>query len=380
MKNYDTIVIGGGFSGLSMALTLAKNGLKVGVLERKKEIGLPTHTSGIFIRKLIEDFSVPKEVIDNYISGFTFYSPFGKKYTMKFKGSEFFHVNIPKYEKELANKCKQLKVDFYLNTNCTEINIKENLVKVNKKYKSKTLALCCGSDTNFVKELLDDRVRKFLVGIEFLCQGINVKIKDLPKCFFDYNIAPGYGLWLAPIKNNVSRVGLCRYFSSKINLKEELKNYIKKNIKSNFKIKEIRSGLIPISGPIKKTYGNRFVVVGDAAGQIGALSAGGIHYALNIGRIAGEIISKNINNPTEESLKEYEKLWKKKYYKLLKIELILRKIYDRLDSNEKIENFIKILETDSFIKLGRCMAKMRMSKIDYVKFLLTTLTKFPLFL
>ncbi len=42
---FDIIIVGGGPAGLAAAEFAAKDGLKVAVLERSKEIGYPIHTN-----------------------------------------------------------------------------------------------------------------------------------------------------------------------------------------------------------------------------------------------------------------------------------------------------------------------------------------------
>ncbi|HEX8729006.1 MAG TPA: FAD-dependent oxidoreductase, partial [Ktedonobacterales bacterium] len=45
-RQYDVLIVGGGPAGLSAAEAAAKAGARVAVLERRKEIGYPVHTSG----------------------------------------------------------------------------------------------------------------------------------------------------------------------------------------------------------------------------------------------------------------------------------------------------------------------------------------------
>ena len=53
---YDTIIIGGGPIGIYTALQLRKAGLKVLVVEKDEEIGIPRFCSGIISKKLFQRF------------------------------------------------------------------------------------------------------------------------------------------------------------------------------------------------------------------------------------------------------------------------------------------------------------------------------------
>lgn len=52
-----------------------------------------------------------------------------------------------------------------------------------------------------------------------------------------------------------------------------------------------RAGLIPVGGPVDPIAGDRVLLVGDAAGLVSPLTAGGIHTALESGRAAAVAIS-----------------------------------------------------------------------------------------
>ncbi|RLB76517.1 MAG: hypothetical protein DRH24_17745 [Deltaproteobacteria bacterium] len=356
MIPYDVIVVGAGFAGLSSALTLARQGLRVCVLERNKEIGKPVRTTGIFIQKLIDEFFIPKQFLENEIKGIFVHSPSGKCYPIKLEGPRFYMGNISRYQKWLANECIKWRVKFHLNTSCNDINIKKSKVKIDG-FESKAVILACGSNIDLVRKLTGNSVKKFLIGIEFVGKGINARNPRYFECFFDYDLAPGYGAWIAPITRDVNHVGLCRYSPCNVDIKKKLFEYFKRRIKSKFTIKEVRSGLIPISGPINKTYGDRFLIVGDAAGQTGALSCGGIYFALGIGKIAGKVLSAHIDNPSEDNLEEYEDAWKERYGRSLNYELMARSLWDRIDSNEEMEEALKVLEDPLVLEQMRSILK-----------------------
>ena len=52
MRNYDTVIVGGSYSGLSCARSAAARGLNTLVLERKKDLGEKIRTTGIFVGEL----------------------------------------------------------------------------------------------------------------------------------------------------------------------------------------------------------------------------------------------------------------------------------------------------------------------------------------
>ncbi|MFB5597418.1 MAG: NAD(P)/FAD-dependent oxidoreductase, partial [Nitrosopumilaceae archaeon] len=66
-------------------------------------------------------------------------------------------------------------------------------------------------------------------------------------------------------------------------------------------------------GLSRKTVYDNLMLVGDTAGHANPLVLEGIRYAIRYGRVAGEIAAKAIKSgdTSEESLAEYEEIWKK---------------------------------------------------------------------
>ncbi len=57
------------------------------------------------------------------------------------------------------------------------------------------------------------------------------------------------------------------------------------------RVVERRAGLIPCGGMVKPFAASKVMLLGDAAGMVSPLTAGGIHNALDVGRAAGVAIS-----------------------------------------------------------------------------------------
>jgi len=154
----------------------------------------------------------------------------------------------------------------------------------------------------------------------------------------------GYG-WIFPKKKHLN-IGIGEFIfqdeeRSKHNLSDVFKNYIKilkreKIIPDSVEIGKCKGGAIPIN-TLKKTYSNRVVLIGDAAGFVCPTSGEGIYFAMTSGKIAANVIAKALENKdtSEHYLSIYQKKWKKEFGKDLKILYKARK-KRRKGMNEKI--------------------------------------------
>lgn len=70
-------------------------------------------------------------------------------------------------------------------------------------------------------------------------------------------------------------------------------------------------GLIPIDGPVEKTFSDRILLTGDAAGFVSPFEGEGLYYARRSGEIAAEILSGVMSGKGQ--MKDYEDRWKKEF-------------------------------------------------------------------
>ncbi|MGQ9468319.1 MAG: LAGLIDADG family homing endonuclease [Nitrososphaerales archaeon] len=153
-----------------------------------------------------------------------------------------------------------------------------------------------------------------------------------------------HNCWIIPKGEGMANVGLGirPSFSERgVSLEEYLRRFINKHpiAYKRFQRGVILSrtgGLVPVGGPIKKTYSENAIVVGDAAGQVMATNGGGIPLAVICGDIGGEAIAKKLRG--ENDLSFYEKEWKSEVGKELDAGVKIRKVVDiALHSDRLIE-------------------------------------------
>lgn len=67
--DYDVAIVGGGPIGSTLAYKIAKEGYKVAILDKKKEIGIPLQCAGIVSKNLMDVNEIPDNLILNSVKG-----------------------------------------------------------------------------------------------------------------------------------------------------------------------------------------------------------------------------------------------------------------------------------------------------------------------
>jgi len=352
--DYDVVVVGGSFAGLTNAYFLAQEGLKVCLLERGK-IAEFTKSTGALTQSVIDDLDVPAKLIENEIDKYFIYSPSMKKYKYSLSKPLFFQSHTLDFLKWLKKQNKELNVDIKENIDCRNFEINSNLAKC-EGIKSRLIVFATGILPRSLQRLHNQKVN-YYHGLEYIVDGMKIEDEHAWQSYFDYNISPGYFSWISPINRKRSHVGILKKVGEGTNPTVAIKKLFKKIGSRPSKIYERRAGIVPLSGPLPKTYGNRYIIVGDAAGHIGAFSCAGINYSTRIAKATSKTIANNIDDPSEYNLRKYEIIWKQEVGGLLKQELLLRKAFDKINTNDKLEYFLKLLSKADNKRVARIMEK-----------------------
>jgi digeranylgeranylglycerophospholipid reductase len=78
---------------------------------------------------------------------------------------------------------------------------------------------------------------------------------------------------------------------------------------------EYHTGLIPLDPPRRTLAGHGLVLVGDAGGQASALVGEGIRFAIQAGRMAGEVVSRSLRagDVSVDALGAYTRAWRARW-------------------------------------------------------------------
>jgi flavin-dependent dehydrogenase len=141
------------------------------------------------------------------------------------------------------------------------------------------------------------------------------------------------------------RVGLC-ISSGNGSPTEYLKKLLKVSGISPDKIVSKYAGKVPIGGR-PRSYGERTLLIGDAAGQVKPVSAGGLYPICKAAPVLERTAKESIleDNFTKKCLSEYENGWKKDLGKELSRGYRIRKMFTNLSDGD-LDKIFRIIDRD----------------------------------
>ncbi|MCR6476517.1 NAD(P)/FAD-dependent oxidoreductase [Variovorax sp. ZS18.2.2] len=297
----DLLVVGASFAGLACAHAAALAGLSVMVLEKKTSAGAKLHTTGIIVKDAVDSVpwlaEVPPELVRR-IEGVRLYAPNMRHVDLHAPGYWFWATDAPALLDWMVDSTRACGVDVRLGT------LFEQALWMNDRWEVPvthgpciTATYLVGADgphSRVAKALGLSRNTRFLYGVEHEYQGARMA-PDLLHCFIDRKLAPGYIGW-ALDGVGVSQIGLARrlghHDANALRLAPLLKKIESVVSPGDAPPVAVRAGMIPCGGVLPVVARERALLVGDAAGMVSPVTAGGIHTALQHGERAGEAVAR----------------------------------------------------------------------------------------
>ncbi|UCG54165.1 MAG: NAD(P)/FAD-dependent oxidoreductase [Dehalococcoidia bacterium] len=339
---YDVIVVGGGPTGSYTARNLSEAGYSVLVLERRKKMGGRVCCTGIISQNCLDTFHIDGDLIQRKVNSATIYSPSGKKMRLWRRENQACIIDRALFDKYMAEKAQEVGVKYLFKNTVEEIitEIDHVTVKTDSQYeyKSRVAVIAGGFGSKLTKKLGLNEPVDCVFGAQI---DVNSECIDETEVFTGKRVAPGFFAWLVPTLPNRALAGLLSRNDPKGHLKKLL-FALKNEGKIDYDDREIDCRGITIK-PLTKTYGQRFIVVGDAAGQVKPTTGGGIYFGLLSAEIAVRNLKKALkeNNFSARSLSRYQREWKNELWQELKVCYWARKLYERL-SDQQIDRIFEI--------------------------------------
>ena len=291
-RSYDIAVVGAGFAGLACARRAAQRGLSVLVLDRKREPGERIHTTGILVKEAWEEWAAPDELVRE-VSRVRIHTPSHRFVELKRKDYFFLATDTAGLLRRLVDETRSAGAEVRFGEKYTDAT--RNGTRVNLEGVGVSCRFLVGADgarSRVAASFGLDRNVRLLKGLEWEFEPLD-SVGDCLHCFIDPECAPGYIGWVVP-GVGITQVGLAVHRSCKADVQKFIDRIDALFGLSGKRVLGRRGGVIPIGGLLRNFYGDRVLLIGDAAGMVSPLTAGGIHNAYRYGRVAADAVADHL--------------------------------------------------------------------------------------
>jgi digeranylgeranylglycerophospholipid reductase len=356
-KEVDLVVAGAGPGGLYAAIEALKRGLSVHVFDKKSVVGVPVKCGEYFpVRKEMESllpsageymevFDVPDDAVDNTCKTLRVISPKGKEYEFNF---EAFILDRTVLEQRAAKEVEELGGTVQLQTVVDLFTQNGEAYvgpKLSEAVKAKVIVAADGFPSKVAKAagILTDAYmtpNNIAINYEYLMTELPVD-QSITEMYMGTQFAPGGYGWIIPKGGHSANVGIGirTSYSKRNDGRGYLQFFLNECELTKSKLEGGKPGpmiadVLPVDGPLARTYSSNVMAVGDAAAMVMPTNGGGIATAMITGKIAGQIAADHIQHGTP--LSEYQQKWMQVMGKEMRVSTRLRRLADHFMGNDFI--------------------------------------------
>ena len=348
-SGYDVIVAGAGVAGCMAAIEASKQGVRIGLFEEHPQVGVPSHCSGVVSLSGLKLLGISSnQAFDQrLIRGARFFPPTGSPIEITRPEPVALIINRMKFDQYLAKNAINNGVELHTKSRITKFEkTSDQEIQVTIQNQgvvgAKVLIDASGAGSRLPTQagLKPPDWSQILPGLQYELIGTD-RQDDLVNLYFGSKRAPGFFAWSIPTGDHSVRAGLA---TSKGNVRTLLDQLVKEHWPKS-KIDATKSGSVLVSGPVDRSWSPRFMVAGDAAGQVKQTTGGGIVIGGYCGMLAGKAAASAVKNPrrADQFLETYDHEWREKFSSDLKKMGIGRRLFFGL-SDATLDKLFPALE------------------------------------
>jgi geranylgeranyl reductase family protein len=369
----DVAIIGGGPGGLSAARRLAADGWSVTVFEEHDRIGAPVHCTGVLAEDVIASLDLPAGAVLNPLSTVRFVAPAGHSFDYTTATTEAVVIDREVFDLALSRRADAAGADIRRGVRVAAVDPGDDHVVItlstDERIRARAVILACGASYGFQKRLGLGMPSTFLQSAQMELPA------DRPgdvEIHFGSEVAPKGFAWAVPVRRahgTFARIGVMADGDASAYFSKMLSRVQQRWEVSVPDAPAPRRRMLPLAS-VKRTYADRVLAVGDAAGLVKPTTGGGIYYSVVSGEIAAEVLGSRlaVNDLSASAMREYEERWRTRFQSEFAAQLALRFVAQRMRDSD-IDALFTLATTDGILPLVRETARFNRHR-DFILALL----------
>jgi geranylgeranyl reductase family protein len=355
-RTRDVAVVGAGPAGLITARNLAAAGHDVVVLEEHAEIGIPVHCTGLLGAEAFDELDLPRRAILTTTHATRFISADGNSVLVDAERVRASIVDRGVFDQMMADGARAAGAEIRSSARVRGIQVDADGVTISgdgehASVRARACVVACGASYRF------NRALGFGVPPMFV-QSAQLEAPfdgpDTIEVHLGRERAPGGFAWVVPFTRgdrSFNRVGMLCDNNASPRFAAFAKRVREQYAAADDEWPEARMKILPLA-PVPRTYTDRVVAVGDAAGLVKPTTGGGIYYGLVSGHLAAETLDSALREDrlSESRLKSYETAWRGRLGAEIRTALAFRSLVSRLN-DRAIDSTVELARIDGIVPL-----------------------------
>jgi flavin-dependent dehydrogenase len=338
---------------------IARCGYSVLVCEEHASIGRPVHCTGVLASESFAEFDLPREAALNPVTTARFISPSGLVVDYEPPAAVATVIDRAVFDCALAARARAAGADVRLGARVSSLETNRDGVTAiagTECVRARLAILACGASYGFQ--------RRFGLGLPHTY--LHTAQRELPasrlrgvELHFGRRVARDGFAWVVPVvrpDGTYARVGAMAS-------DDAVAAYVRMvaRVAGDWGLAvdgtPPRQKVLPL-GEIPRTYDERLLVIGDAAGLVKPTTGGGIHYSILSAGFAADVADGALRRDRVDAtaLSQYEKTWRYHLADELASQRQLREVVTGLDDAE-VDSLFDLAQTDGIMPLVRKTAQ-----------------------
>jgi flavin-dependent dehydrogenase len=342
-----------------MAARLAEHGVRTLVCEEHDRVGEPVHCTGVLAADSFARFDLPHNATLSQLSSVRLLSPGGIPVDYTTPTPLATVIDRPVFDRALADRAMASGAELRGGARVTALDVDADGVHAmvgSTIVHARLAVLACGATYKFQ--------RRFGFGLP--TTYLQTAQRELAALFpgdvelhFGRDVAPGGFAWAVPVlrpEGAFVRIGVMASrdirgcYDRMLRRIRDRWGVISRDVAPRVKI-------LPL-GAVGRTYGDRMLAIGDAAGLVKPTTGGGIHYSIVSAALAADvsIAALAADRLDAETLSAYETAWRAELADEFEAQQELRVVAASL-SDKAIDSFFELAHTDGIMPIVRATAR-----------------------